>query len=456
MRLLKTLVSLLLFSVLFQSANAQEKPRTLTNTDVINMAKSGIGEQIIILTIQKATTRFDTSPDALIQLKNAGVSDPVLNAMLNASSAATGPDAAPEDCTQTLDKVLAFVEAPDKIAGIASSKFTATGVSNRTSGSSTYHVERITVWSGKVHVSFQPARGVGATTVITPEFNYETTGKMTMAVPALTLEDIETSLRLDLIYVAQNREKYSCTLGGNEQIGTVNATRLRIKGDAVAGLFDVDPSTGRLLRTAYTVGGSQQVTMEFSDWKPIQGINIAFKRHVTNGSGTIDLTVTDYQFNSTIDAALFQPPVGQPVPAVTLKVLQPESVPYTVQTNGGISTACNISGSTDTTMMASTYGNTTYGTATSTPNLQMNCRSSDTTIRWTHVLNAMFVEASDGNAYIIACDRAWAWSKCTPLRAGDTFLAKRGDKGFVVQSLNSKSKEQEATYSILQSKSLRE
>ena len=71
------------------------------------------------------------------------------------------------------------------------------------------------------------------------------------------------------------------------------------------------------------------------------------------------------------------------------------------------------------------------------------------------MLNAMFVEASDGNAYIIACDRAWRWSKCTPLNAGDTFLARRTDKGFLVQSLNGKVKEQEATYSILQSKSMR-
>jgi hypothetical protein len=68
----------------------------------------------------------------------------------------------------------------------------------------------------------------------------------------------------------------------------------------------------------------------------------------------------------------------------------------------------------------------------------------------------MFVEGSDGVDYIIACDRAWRWSKCTPLKAGDTFLAQRGSKGFVVQSFNTKSKEQEETYSVLQSKSVRE
>ena len=60
-------------SVAQRPMNAQEMQRTLTNADIINMAKSGIGDQTIILTIQKATTKFDSSPEALIQLKAAGV-----------------------------------------------------------------------------------------------------------------------------------------------------------------------------------------------------------------------------------------------------------------------------------------------------------------------------------------------------------------------------------------------
>jgi hypothetical protein len=72
-----------------------------------------------------------------------------------------------------------------------------------------------------------------------------------------------------------------------------------------------------------------------------------------------------------------------------------------------------------------------------------------------HRLNAILVEASDGNAYVIACDRAWRWSKCSPLRAGDTFRAPHTDKGIVVQPFKTKDQEQEATYSILQVRSLR-
>ncbi len=105
-------------------------------------------------------------------------------------------------------------------------------------------------------------------------------------------------------------------------------------------------------------------------------------------------------------------------------------------------------------MTATTTGNVTFGNATTTSALKMNCNSYDTTIRWPHVLNAMLVEASDGNAYIIACDRAWRWSKCVPLRAGETFNARHTSKGMAVQAFNEKGKESEPTYAVLQSKAL--
>jgi len=418
------------------------------------MAKSGIGEQTIILTIQKSATRFDTTAEGLIDLKKAGLSDTILNAMLDAAPAK--PDAAvakQPDCSPTLDKALGSIGTPENINAVRSTRMIGKIVISRSTGSTIFLIERIIMYPDRMFLSLRQPNGTGGTTVVTPEFNYLISGKMTTAVPTATLQDLTLTSKLELIYIAQHREQYGCALEGTEQIGNLNTAKLRIKSQGVEGELDVDPASGRLLRTTY-VGPSGQVATDYTNWREVNNISVSFSRHVTNTGGTSDVTVSDYQINPTLDEAIFRAPANQPTAAITFKVLQAESVPYTVQTNGGINTACNISGSINTTGTASTFGNTTYGTATSTPNLQMNCRSSDTTIRWNHVLNAMLVQASDGNAYIIACDRAWRWSKCVPLKAGDTFLAKRGDKGFVVQSMNSKSKEQEATYSVLQSKSL--
>jgi len=453
MKLAKILFLIVAFVGSQQAMGAQDQPRVLTNADIINMAKSGIGDQIIILSIQRSATKFDTSPDALIQLKTAGVSDAVMGAMMTPFSN-PAPNVAQQDCSTMLDKVLASVGTPERLAAIQSSKMTATSVMHRASGTTTSQVQRVADYAGRIHISIQLANGTISTVVVAPDFNYLVSGKMTTAVPASTLEDILNSFKLEPTYISKHRDDYSCALDGNEQIGNVNTLKLKISGQDVEGLFNADPATGRLLRTTYQ-NSLGSVIVDFSDWKLVEDISLPFKRRVVTSNATSEIAVNEFHLNPVVDVALFQPPAGQVAASVSLRVLQSESVPYTVETNGGISTACSISGSTSTSLTATTYGNTTYGNATSTPNLSMNCKSTDTTIRWKHVLNAMFVQASDGNAYIIACDRAWAWSKCKPLRAGDTFLAVRGDKGFVVQSY-SKSKEQEATYSVLQSKSLRQ
>jgi hypothetical protein len=122
---------------------------------------------------------------------------------------------------------------------------------------------------------------------------------------------------------------------------------------------------------------------------------------------------------------------------LSIKVLQTEQVPYTVQVRGGqVNTSCSIMGTG-----ASVY---------------MSCSSYETPpVGWRHVLSASLVVASDGNAYIIACDAAWRWSKCRGLRAGDTFAARWAQRGLAVSYSTDKGKRKEATYSVVVSKSLK-
>lgn len=149
---------------------------------------------------------------------------------------------------------------------------------------------------------------------------------------------------------------------------------------------------------------------------------------------------------------------------LTLRVLQTEQVPYVVEAGGGVSTNCSIAGGTYTSGEATSAGNIAFGRATSTTDLRMtsttdlrmNCNSYNTPpVAWRHVLSAMLVTASDGNAYIVACDAAWRWSKCVGLRPGDTFNARRSRAGFKVQYPTDKGKTKEAEYTILRATSLR-
>jgi len=60
----------------------------LTNDSVIKMVKAGLGEDIVVSTLKSQPGHFTTSADDLIALKTAGVSDKIIAAMMEKSSAA--------------------------------------------------------------------------------------------------------------------------------------------------------------------------------------------------------------------------------------------------------------------------------------------------------------------------------------------------------------------------------
>jgi len=72
------------------------QPKPLVNADIVKMVKAGLAENTIVLAIQNKPSSFDTSPEELIRLKEQGVSQVVLNAMLNASNAAPAAPAPSE------------------------------------------------------------------------------------------------------------------------------------------------------------------------------------------------------------------------------------------------------------------------------------------------------------------------------------------------------------------------
>jgi hypothetical protein len=68
-------------------AEAQVQPagKPLTNGDVISFVRAGLSDAVIVSVIQKSPTRFDLGPEALIKLKEAGISNTVIEAMKGGS-----------------------------------------------------------------------------------------------------------------------------------------------------------------------------------------------------------------------------------------------------------------------------------------------------------------------------------------------------------------------------------
>jgi hypothetical protein len=74
--------------VLATAAVLAQQTKPIENSDIVKMLKAGLGERVIVATIEQApATAFDTSPDALANLKRVGVPETVLVTMIGARKA---------------------------------------------------------------------------------------------------------------------------------------------------------------------------------------------------------------------------------------------------------------------------------------------------------------------------------------------------------------------------------
>ena len=67
---------------------AQQTQKPLTNEGVVKMVQAGLPESVVVSAIQSSAAQFDISPDGLIQLKKAGVTQKEMNAMIAAKETA--------------------------------------------------------------------------------------------------------------------------------------------------------------------------------------------------------------------------------------------------------------------------------------------------------------------------------------------------------------------------------
>lgn len=89
-----------------QAINPNQTQNRLSNDDVVAMVKSGLASEIIVAKIKNSDCRFDTSPSALKDLKEAGVPEAVILAMVQSPSVNT----ASTPNTEKTDKVNAGAE----------------------------------------------------------------------------------------------------------------------------------------------------------------------------------------------------------------------------------------------------------------------------------------------------------------------------------------------------------
>ncbi|MDQ3800783.1 MAG: hypothetical protein M3384_15150 [Acidobacteriota bacterium] len=80
-------LSTILFLLIFASTVFAQQSETLTNTEIVEMTRAGLGKQIILQKIASTNGNFDISTKALIELKKAGVEDEVIQGLIEKNRA---------------------------------------------------------------------------------------------------------------------------------------------------------------------------------------------------------------------------------------------------------------------------------------------------------------------------------------------------------------------------------
>jgi hypothetical protein len=98
-----------------QDAKAVQK--ALTNQDVVDLVKTGLSPDIIKAKIKASTCQFDTSTAGLKGLKDAGVPDSVIVAMVDPSNKSAGMPDAPKSAASSSDSAHVRVYRPRLLPG---------------------------------------------------------------------------------------------------------------------------------------------------------------------------------------------------------------------------------------------------------------------------------------------------------------------------------------------------
>lgn len=75
----------IVLTICFFAFSVFSQNETLTNADIIEMAKAGLGSKVILEKMKSSNCEFDSSAKSLVELKKAGVEDEVISEIIEKS-----------------------------------------------------------------------------------------------------------------------------------------------------------------------------------------------------------------------------------------------------------------------------------------------------------------------------------------------------------------------------------
>jgi hypothetical protein len=213
-------------------------------------------------------------------------------------------------------KVVQSLGGAEKVNSVKAQKsdFTLTQQSGPMAGAGDIQVSSTIVYPDHMKADMQMAQG-SFSMIVTPAAAFVVAGgKVVQELPPSRRDESMAQIHRDLLYIAQHVSDptFSFTASGTEKSGDVNTAIVDVTGPGVSMRWFVDPQSGKIVRETYkSVGPSGPTDSEtaFSDWRPVEGLNIPFHRaNKQNGQDASTVQFTSFQLNPTVDPKIFEKP----------------------------------------------------------------------------------------------------------------------------------------------------
>lgn len=286
----------------------QKGVQKVTAEDVDRVAQKYLHKDAFAVLVVGKSEGLDKPLSTFGPVTNVDITIPIPKA----APAVAAPAGSAEQAHALLGKVIEASGGTEKLNAVKAVRVKAT-LTLKAQGVS-LDAEETDVLPDKVY-NRMTTPGGDMVMVVTPQESFMDMGPTgTRALPSSQRDDSLQSLRRNVWYLAQHLHDpgYTFNTAGTEKVGDLQATVVDIHGGDQQWRWYVDPQTGHILRAQYEgtgPSGPATRTIDFSEWKPVDGITVPFHEEVAvNGQPTATVAISSYEFNPTIDPTIFQKP----------------------------------------------------------------------------------------------------------------------------------------------------
>jgi zinc protease len=280
----------------------------VTKAEIIDAAKKYIYKDKVALLVVGKASDFDKPLSTFGSVTPIDIT--IREAPESASSAATPATSSPQGM-QLLSKALDALGGKDKLATVKAVREKSTIVRQTPQGEMEMQGSQLVVLPDKMYSEASTPMGA-MKMVATADMGYMVMGPQSRDLPPTLRQEMQHNIHRSPAWIAANSDKVVATAAGTAKVGDKEAAVLEITAGEAKTKWFLDSATGRLLREEYravSMRGPVTRTVDFSDWRPVEGIMFPFKQQVSeNGEPAGSATVQEIQINPPVDAALFAKP----------------------------------------------------------------------------------------------------------------------------------------------------